>query len=271
MRNSKFPEGITQTEEAKLKKSGKKNIFAGNSMLVRKLGECFLHPSSEDRPVLIKQYHERAHQDASTVLTNLKLRYLWPKMDVEIAKQVGSCPCDRGKSRVQQKITLRFPMLQWKPFYHLEMDLLGEVASTSHGNRWILDHLTKYVLLFTIANKDALTIAALLLHDVFSKFAIPKKLHSDKGSELNNLLLRAILESAHVDQSISSACHPMRQGSVERFNETLKKYLTGVLNPVEENLWDMVLRRVEFAYNVSAFQLIAKLFYPQLICYLAIA
>jgi hypothetical protein len=43
--------------------------------------EWLLFPYPEERPALIKQYHERAHQSASTVLKNLKLRSFWPKID----------------------------------------------------------------------------------------------------------------------------------------------------------------------------------------------
>jgi transposase InsO family protein len=53
-----------------------------------------------------------------------------------------------------------------------------------------------------------------------------------------------------VKQSISSAYHPVSQGSVERFNGTMKTYLSRLLKPEEENQWDMVLNRIEFAYNV---------------------
>jgi hypothetical protein len=60
-------------------------------------GEWFLHPSPEERPVLIKQHHERAHQSASTVSKSLKLRYFWPKMDAEGGELVMSL-CPRQKS-----------------------------------------------------------------------------------------------------------------------------------------------------------------------------
>ena len=38
---------------------------------------------------------------------------------------------------------------------------------------------------------------------------------------------------------------------MERFNGTMKMSLSQVLQPEEENLWNMALRRVDFAYNVS--------------------
>jgi hypothetical protein len=109
--NSKIPEEITKAEEAKLKNASKNFRFAGNSSLIQIGGEWFFHPSHEERPVLIKQYHERAHQNASTVTKNLKLRYFWPKIDAEGGELVAQCPCAGGKSRVPQKTTLKFPRL----------------------------------------------------------------------------------------------------------------------------------------------------------------
>jgi len=76
-------------------------------------------------------------------------------------------------------------------------------------------------------------------------------IQSDQGSEFNNLVLRGILDAAPVKQSISSSYHPMSHGSIERFNGTMKTYLSRLLKPEEENQWDMVLNRIEFAYNVS--------------------
>jgi hypothetical protein len=48
--------------------------------------EWFLHRCAKEGPVLIKQYHERAHQSASSVVKNLKLRYYWPEMVEEVAQ-----------------------------------------------------------------------------------------------------------------------------------------------------------------------------------------
>jgi hypothetical protein len=92
-------------------------------------------------------------------------------MKEEVAQVASQCMVSRGKSRVAQKKTLKFSNLTWKPSSHLEMDLVGEPPLTSHGFRWILvvqDFLTKN------ASKDALKIAALLVHEVFYRFGIPK-------------------------------------------------------------------------------------------------
>ena len=125
----------------------------------------------------------------------------------------------------------QFPSTSMETLLSYEMDLVTKLPVTIHDYRWVLvvqDYLTKYVLIFPIASKDVLTIAALLVHEVFYRFGFPKKVPSDQGSEFINLLLRGILDAASVKQSISSAYHPMSQGSVERFNGTMKTYLSSI-------------------------------------------
>ena len=161
-----------------------------------------------------------------------------------------------------QKPTLKFPRVPLELFSY--MDLVGELPITAHGYLWVLvvqDYMTKCVLLFPITNKDALTIAALLVYEVFYKFGFPKKLQSGQGSESNKLLLRIILEAAEVTQSISSAYQHMSQGSVERFNGTMNTYISRLLKPEEEHFLRLVAQKsllTMFLVIALLFSLLAK-------------
>jgi len=97
-------------------------------------------------------------------------------MDVEVAEQVASCPCAREKSRVPQKTKLRFPTLPWKPFSHLQMDLVREVTTG------MLDcgrSRLPYQII-PIASKGVLNILALSVHQEVSKFGFPKNYNQMK-------------------------------------------------------------------------------------------
>jgi hypothetical protein len=198
--NCSSSEELTKSEEAKLKRQAKNYRLAGNALVIKNREEWLLFPSPEERSVLIKQCYERVHQSVSTVLKNLKLRYYWPEMDSEVSEIISKCMCLRGKSRVPTKTMLKFPQLPWKPFSHIEMDLVGELPVRIHDYRWVLvvqDYLTQYVLMFPIASKDGLTtVAGFLVHQIFYRFGFPKKIQSDQVPELNNLLIRGILDAA---------------------------------------------------------------------------
>jgi hypothetical protein len=59
----KIPEGISKTEEAKLKTYAKNYGFGEYSILILNKGEWFLHPFPELRPVLIKKCHDYDSED----------------------------------------------------------------------------------------------------------------------------------------------------------------------------------------------------------------
>ena len=65
----------------------------------------------------------------------------------------------------------------------------------SEGNRFILsviDHLTRFVVLIAIPNKEATTVARKLVERVFSIFGPPETLHSDQGNEFENVLIKEL-------------------------------------------------------------------------------
>jgi hypothetical protein len=101
------------------------------------------------------------------------------------------------------------------------------------------DYVTKYVFLYPIAPKDGQDIAAALEHDlwvsVFSGTSI--------GSQFNHLFIREILEAATLNHGISRTNHPMRQGCIERYNETIQDYLTTAIVRYG-------FKQVKFVYNV---------------------
>jgi hypothetical protein len=67
---------------------------------------------------------------------------------------------------------LKFPTLPWKSFTNLKMNLVGELPVASRG---LQEYLTKYIQIFPIALKDAVTIAASLVYVIFYQSGFPKK------------------------------------------------------------------------------------------------
>ena len=174
---SKIPEEIAKAEETKLKKTSESYRFAVNSLLIQ-------IEENGSFSLLLKKYQWwssntwKAHQSVSTVTKNWKLRYFWPKMDVEVAELVAQCLCARGKSRVPLKTALKFPRLPRKSVSSWDMDGIWGLPIIAHCYRWILvaqDYMIKHNLLLPITNKDALTVAALWVYEVYDKFGFPQK------------------------------------------------------------------------------------------------
>ena len=56
----------------------------------------------------------------------------------------------------------------------------------------VIDHLTRFVILAAITNKEATTIAHTLVDRLFSVFRVPELLHSDMGKEFENQLVKEL-------------------------------------------------------------------------------
>ena len=249
------PQGWTAGEVRIFLKQVHRYRIVGNEVMILRKGDWKQLPSPESRRVLVKTYHERSHAGAAKVIADLKLKYYWRTMDEEVLRQVDGCNgCRRGKSRVPQKTVLQYPGIPWKPFNWITMDLVGPLLITPRGHKFILVvqcYLTKYVLLFPIKAKCALSVAAVLWYEVFMIYGCPKRISSDNGTEFNNMFLDGMCIALDIGKTLSARYHPMSQGSVERFNGTLTNYLGRMLTPEKENLWDMEVRRLQFGYNSS--------------------
>jgi transposase InsO family protein len=251
----KIDEDLPTYEKRKLIRESKKHKIDGSQLQVLDDGVWKITPHPTEREQLIRSYHMRIHDPYSRVAKNLKLKYKWPGIEEDCQRVVQACTaCARGSSRVHQKTKMKGPVLPWNPFAYLQIDLCGPFAESKCGNKLIcviIDYLTRYAVITAIPNKEAATIAVVLIEKIFKVFGAPMKIQSDRGTEFNNELLDAILDKLEVTRSMSSAYHPMSQGAVEKFNKTMQDGMSRFIPADKMNEWDVYLSEIQFAYNTS--------------------
>lgn len=64
------------------------------------------------------------------------------------------------------------------------------------------------------------------LMDAFSKFGVPRVVHTDQGNNITEGLLKQIMSKMGIKHVASSPYHPKSQGCLERLHRTLKSVLT---------------------------------------------
>jgi hypothetical protein len=118
----------------------------------------------------------------------MKLHYHWEGMRVEAVDHCRQC---RACSRLRQIYYCQPPVPVQEypevchPMARMHMDLTGCLPRTEDGNDYIMvvkDYQTKYVWLIALPNKEAETIAGVLIRDVFKNFGPPEMLVSDRGT-----------------------------------------------------------------------------------------
>ena len=130
------------------------------------------------------------------------------------------------------------------------MDILGPFPESKRGNSYILvvaDLFTRWMEAFAIPNQEASNV---LVDEIFMRYAIPKQLHSDQGSQFESRLMLEICKRLGIQKSRTTLYHSQCDVMVERFNRTL---LSMLATHCKDNLWNWEdhMRKISFAYNTS--------------------
>ena len=87
------------------------------------------------------------------------------------------------------------PIIAGTAFERLSIDLTGPHHKSSRGHVYILtctDPFTKWVEAFPLRNKEAETVAKVLVEQVFTRFGVPIALLSDQGKEVDGNIMREL-------------------------------------------------------------------------------
>lgn len=130
-------------------------------------------------------------------------------------------------------------------------DYWSKLPKTRKGNRYVIifqDYLTKWPLVYPLADQKAKTIAKMLVEEVIPFFGVPESLLSDRGTNLLSHLMKELCSMLDITKLNTTAYHPQCNGMVERFNQMLKSMLRK--HAVRfGNQWDTYLSGILWAYR----------------------
>ena len=95
------------------------------------------------------------------------------------------------------------------------------------------DFLSKWPLVFAVADQKALTIAQLLVEKVIPMFGVPEALLSDRGTNLLSHLMQDICKMLGIVKLNTTAYHPQCDGMVERLTAPSKPFSGNTLSLLE--------------------------------------
>jgi transposase InsO family protein len=139
------------------------------------------------------------------------------------------------------------------PFERLSIDLTGPHCRSDRGHVWILtciDPFTKWVEAFPLRNKEAETVAKVLVEQVFTRFGIPIALLSDKGKEVDGNIMKAVCRMLDIDKLHTTAYKASTNAAIERFHKTMNSMLGKFIEEHQRD-WDSRLPFVMAAYRAS--------------------
>ncbi|XP_063479179.1 uncharacterized protein [Symphalangus syndactylus] len=90
----------------------------------------------------------------------------------------------------------------------------------------LLDTFSGWVEAFPTTNKQATTVASLLLTEIIPQFGIPSSFQSDNGPEFVSQISQHIATALNIPWHFHIPYHPQSSGKVEHTNRSLKETLT---------------------------------------------
>ena len=179
--------------------------------------------------------------------------FWWPTLRADVINYIARCKdCLSIKSGNRKLGKLGIRELPMRPLDLVSIDFIVNLPVTKRGNSILMvinDHFSKFLQLYPLRNREAVTAARALL-DYVLKFGIPLKLYSDRDPAYEAKLFQELMQMLGIKKLRTTGYNPKANGLTEKSNQFTKNYLTAYCqeHPTE---WDMWHREASYAFNSS--------------------
>lgn len=234
-------------------------VFVCDGVLYRKvsdpkLGELkqIVLPMCMKNIVMENLHDHTGHQGIERTVNLVKQRCYWPGMYNDIKDYCKKCErCCLAKLPTPKVHTRQEHLIASEPLETVAIDFtVLEPAQGFENVLIITDVFTKWTIAVPTRNQLAQTVAKVLVNELFCKFGICKRIHSDQGRCFEAEIIQELCRIYGIKKSRTTAHHPEGNGQCERFNRTLHNLLS-TLSPYKKKRWPDYIREVVFAYNVT--------------------
>ena len=208
------------------------------------------------RQEILNSFHgspAAGHFGTERTLAKIATRFFWSSMRRDVKQFVTVCvDCQRYKPIQRPPAQLYRPRAPAQRFEVLSIDFMGPLSSTQGGERHILvvqDLATKWTELFPMEKATAEGTVELLVNEVCYRFGTPRKIISDRGTQLSGHLLPAVCDLLGIEHEFSPSYHP-QANPVERRNRDIKQQLAIAVEN-HHTTWASHLPAIRFALNTS--------------------
>ena len=205
------------------------------------------------------QFLELVHADAAGHLKFLKCvshvqrRAWWSTWRRDLKFFIQCCATcaayHRGATPKQGPLQ---PMVMGAPCERWAIDLTGPFCQ-SNGNKYIFTAIcpfSKFAVAVPIKNKEATTVAKVIMEHIFLKWGLAFEVLTDLGTEFENELASELYRLLGVRKVRSSGYRPQTNGCIENWHKILNSLLAKVVAENQRD-WSEYVSYVVFCYNAT--------------------
>ena len=209
-------------------------------------------PAAVKDTILKALHDDQGHQGRDRTAWLVKTRFFWLRMDSDIERKVGQCDrCIRQKTRPVPAAEL-VNITSNAPMDIVCIDYLSlEMSKGGYKNDFVItDHFTRYAQAFPTRNQTAQTTARILYDNFIVHYRFPCELHSHKAQNFESKVIQHLCKTGGIKKTRTTPYHPMGNGQVERFNQTLL-WMLGTLENSKKSDWKSYVPSLVHAYNAT--------------------
>ena len=216
----------------------------------RKIRQLVL-PSSHVPVVLEALHDEMGHPGRDRTNSLIRDRFYWPGMTKDIDDWIQHCDrCLKRKKEPNRAPLVNISTSQPMELVSLDFLTLEPSKGGIQNILVITDHFTRYAQAVPTKNQTARTTTEALFNSFVVHYGIPKRLHSDQGTNFESKVIKELCQLLGTDKSRTTPYHPVGNGMTERFNRTLLGML-GTLQPHQKYNWKSQVAQLVHAYNCT--------------------
>lgn len=214
--------------------------------------------TKEEKKDLLDHYHlhplEGGHVGQKRMYAKLRSKFEWKNMAKDVARYVKNCElCRVNKPKRKNRESMQITQTPVQPFESLIIDTIGPFPSTTGQAKYaitIICDFSKFLIIVPVPNKEAKTIAKVIVENCILVFGPMKRIRSDMGTEFCNQVLRELAELLHINHDKSTAYHHETVGTVERSHKTLNEYLRSYISNNSKD-WFKFVKYFSFCFNTT--------------------
>lgn len=212
------------------------------------------------RRLILEECHDSlwrgAHLGRDKTLAKIQENYVFKNMTEYVDVWVSSCPlCQANKRKYDSHGMLNLGVIEASyPLDLMCIDLWspGKKLISTQGNTTVLtviDGFSKFAYAIPLRDGKETTVAKALYTQVFNH-GVPRRLHSDNGSEFIGEVIAQICKTYNISNSFTTTYHPQGNAYAERIHQFFRNAITSFVNRDQRN-WDLMLPTLMNVYNDS--------------------